>query len=134
MARLILGGYSSDVVIQLHDGVARALHLAILDRLKSGKGMSLRCGRTVDDEIVVSNLWISPSSAVRFDFGSDVEPAFSEDMVKSFVSDIKRYGGMALPTDAEFERRRAEQEAHTETAAQHQTPRKNRGGFLSRSP
>jgi hypothetical protein len=96
--------------------------------------MSLRCGRTVDDEIVVSNLWISPSSAVRFDFGSDVEPAFSEDMVRSFVSDIKRNGGVALPTDAEFERRRAEREAHMEAAGQHQTARKHRRGFLPRNP
>ena len=134
MARLILGGYSSDVVIQLHDGVARALHLAIFDRLKSGKGMSLRCGRTVDDEIVVSNLWISPSSAIRFDFGSDVEPAFSEDMVKSFVSDIKRYGGMALPTDAEFERRRAEQGGTHGGCGSAQDSRETQWEFSVRKP
>lgn len=131
MARLILGGYSSDVVIQLHDGVARALHLAIFDRLKSGKGMSLRCGRKVGDEIIVSNLWISPSSALRFDFG-ELEPPFSEDMVNSFVSDIKRYGGMALPTDAEFERR--EWETHMEGADQPGSVKRPRRRFLSKMP
>jgi hypothetical protein len=131
MARLILGGYSSDVVIQFHDSVARALHLAIFTRLKTGKGMSLRCGRTVGDDIVVSNLWISPSSAIRFDFGSDVEPAFSEDMVRSFVSDIKRYGALALPTDDEFERMRLE--AHVEAAGQQHKASKHRGGFLSKN-
>lgn len=132
MARLILGGYSSDVVIQLHDGVARALHLAIFDRMKSGKGMSLRCGRTAGDEIIVSNLWISPSSSLRFDFGSDTEPVFSEAMVKSFVSDIKRYGGMALPTDAEFERR--DWESRMEAEGQHGIAKKPRGRRLSKTP
>jgi hypothetical protein len=134
MAQLILGGYSNDVVIELPDGLARALHLAVFERMKSGKGMSLRCGRKVGDEFVVSNLWISPSSALRFDFDSDVEPVFSEDMVRSFLSDIERYGGMALPTEAELKRSRAERTAHMEAALQDLRAKKPRGRFLSPKP
>lgn len=136
MARLILGGYGQDVVVQVEDGLCRALQAAVMTRLAAGEGLFLRCDTTVNNASVISVSWISPSSSVRFEWDAELLPEFHEglrNLAKSFLSDIENFGGIVLPGDAEIERREAERVALIETTSQQRTAKKSRVGFLSRN-
>ena len=127
MARLILGGYSSDVVVQMDDGLGRALQAAVVTRLATGNGLFLRCDTTVNEESLVTVSWISPSSSIRFEWDTELPPDLHErllNLARSFASDIASKGGIVLPGNAEMERMKAEQASFMESVSQDPTAKK----------
>ncbi|KRE79921.1 hypothetical protein [Arthrobacter sp. Soil763] len=111
MARIIIGGYRQDVVLNLFDSVVRAMQDPILTHLAGGKGLFLRYGGQTEEKDVQLAFWIGPSSAIRFEYDAEIFPELDEEQAAVFAEHLKVFGGIILGTKAEGDRMEAEMQA-----------------------
>ena len=113
MPRLIVGGYGCDIVMHFQDEVCRAAQDVLIRRLSSGGGLFLRSSRDVDGQPVTTVIWISPSGSVRFEYDDDILPELNEELAATYWKAIEDAGGLVLPSQAEVDSWRLEDEAES---------------------
>ena len=113
MGRLVIGGFGSgNVTFNLGDTVCRAMQNVILTRLGTGNGLFFRyAGAAPNGDPVLTAMWIGPSTAIRFEYDSDVLPELDLEMVSGYQMHVDKFGGIVVPSEAELEQYREEDAA-----------------------
>lgn len=122
MPRLIVGGYGRDTVMHFQDEVCRAAQHVLIRRLASGNGMFLRSSRIEEGKSTTTVIWIPSSGSVRFEYDDDTLPELNEELVATYWAAIESGGGLVLPSQAEVDSWRLEDEAESAIVSGHDNP------------
>ena len=103
MARFIIGGYQRDFNINVQDDMCRAIQYVVLTQLSKGEGLFFRSHGQVDGDDLQSAVWINPSSAIRFEYDSEIFPDVNGDLADSLQKHVDQFGGIVIPSKAEMD-------------------------------
>lgn len=93
MARIYVDGISSTY----GDTQTRALEFAIVRHfLAGGSGFFLRAAGMSDGGPLARTFWVSPGSALRFEYDRPQVPALELDAAEAWHKQIKNLGGLIL--------------------------------------
>lgn len=104
MARIIVGGYAEPIDFNLSDGICRAIQNAMLLRLgDGGKGFFFRMGGEAGGKGIQHVVWISTSSAIRWEYDSDVLPELNEEWADGYKRMLESLNGIIVPSKTEYD-------------------------------